>query len=311
MQTAARTGSHEAQVATDLRQLHSQTLQSTRIADVSTSVGRSLYEVVSSDEALAGELAEVGSAKLGKAGSCIQASTDGGAAHIDFVQQVDVAAEVEDFLLKVVGICVELLSEGHRHGILDLGTTHLDVVLVLVSLITECRNQAGEGTDKLLVHQDESQTERSWICIVGRLSAVHVVVGRNDGVLAALVAENLECAVGNHLVGIHVDRCAGAALHHVNREFSVELAVDDFAAGLLDGTRNLVTDYAQGVVGLDSGQLDIGDGLDKFGEMIHSARRNLIVVDRTLCLHAVVCGFGYFEFADKVRLNTVFYFTHR
>ena len=197
---------------------------------------------MSSDEALAGELAEVGSAELGKAGSCIQASTDGGAAHVDLEQQVNVATQIEDLLLKVGSIGVELLSESHWYCILDLGTPHLDIVLVFVSLIAESRDQAGESTDQGLVHKNEGQTERSWVSIIGRLSAVHVIVGRNDGVFAALVSQDFKGTVGYHLVGIHVDRCSCTTLHHINREFAVELAGDDFAACLLDGTCNIITD---------------------------------------------------------------------
>ena len=65
------------------------------------------------------------------------------------------------------------------------------------------------------------------------------------------------------------------------------------------------------MVGLDSSQLDVGDGTDEVGEVVHPARRNLIVVDGTLCLYAIVGVFWYLELTDKVRLNTVFYFTHR
>ena len=78
-----------------------------------------------------------------------------------------------------------------------------------------------------------------------------MVVGIAMLIVTLLIAHDLEGAVGNHLVGIHVHRGTGTTLHHVDGEVIVVLAVDELAAGLRDGTCYLVVDDAEGVVGLN------------------------------------------------------------
>ena len=56
------------------------------------------------------------------------------------------------------------------------------------------------------------------IGVVGGLGHVDVVVGVAVLILAALVTHELEGAVGDDLIGIHVHAGAGAALHHVDGE---------------------------------------------------------------------------------------------
>ena len=57
----------------------------------------------------------------------------------------------------------------------------------------------------------------------------------SSGVLPALVAEKFERPVGDHLVGVHVGRGAGAALDHIDDELFVQRAGADFLTGLDDG----------------------------------------------------------------------------
>ncbi|OQC35673.1 MAG: hypothetical protein BWX64_02359 [Acidobacteria bacterium ADurb.Bin051] len=61
-----------------------------------------------------------------------------------------------------------------------------------------------------------------------------MVVRVAGGVLAAGVPEQLERPVGDHLVGVHVRRGARPALHHVDDEVAVPVAVDDLLAGAVD-----------------------------------------------------------------------------
>ena len=76
------------------------------------------------------------------------------------------------------------------------------------------------------------------IGVVGGLRAVDVIVRVAVLVLALLVAHQLERAVGDHLVGVHVGRGAGAALEDVEPELVVELSVDELLAGLLDARQD-------------------------------------------------------------------------
>ncbi|MNY81819.1 hypothetical protein D3C86_2235890 [compost metagenome] len=53
-------------------------------------------------------------------------------------------------------------------------------------------------------------------------------------VLALLMAEQFERAVGDHLVGVHVGRGAGAALNHIDDELVVQLPGNQLLAGSND-----------------------------------------------------------------------------
>ena len=160
------------------------------------------------------------------------------------MKQFDVTLEVEQLLFEVVGISVELLTKGHWHGILKLCAAHLDGILKLVSLIAESTDKSGETCHERLIQTDDSETDRRRIDIVRRLSAVDVVVGVTVLVLAFLVSHDLKGTVGDDLIGVHVHRCAGTALHHVHGELIVQLAVDDLLASLLDGSTDLIIDDA-------------------------------------------------------------------
>ena len=216
------------------------------------------------------------------------------------MQQLYVALQVQDFLLQVVGIGIKLLSAGHRHGILQLGTSHLYAIGKLIALIAQGTNQAGKCSHQTLVHTYQRQTDSGRIHIVGTLSAVTVVVRIAVLVVTLLVAHNLKGTVGNHLVGIHVYRCTCTTLHHIDGEVLVPLTINQLATCLRDGTSNLVVNHAQGVVGLNSCQLYVSDSNDKVGIPRHFFARDMIVVNTTLCLYAVKCIGWYFELAQKV-----------
>ncbi len=69
-------------------------------------------------------------------------------------------------------------------------------------------------------------------------------------VFAFLVAHQFEGTVGDHLVGIHVGRCAGTALYHVYYEMVVELAFTHLFTSGHDGVAYFGLEYAELAVGL-------------------------------------------------------------
>ena len=163
---------------------------------------------------------------------------------------------------------------------------------------------------QLLVQEDKCQTDGRRIDIIGRLSAVGMVVGRTVLELAFLVSHDFAGTVGNHFIGIHVDGCAGTALHHVSHKVLVHLAGDDFPACLCHGISHLIADFTQLPVGLHGSQLDIGNGDNVVGIVAHTLARDVIVVDGTLCLHAVISLLRYLKFAQEVAFYTKFLFFH-
>jgi hypothetical protein len=65
---------------------------------------------------------------------------------------------------------------------------------------------------------------------------------------AAWAAEQLGGPIGDHFVGVHVRRGAGAGLKDIDREVGVEPAIDDVGRGLRDGGRHGRVEEAQGVI---------------------------------------------------------------
>ena len=129
-------------------------------------------------------------------------------------------------------------------------------------------------------------------------------------VLALVVAHEFEGAVRDHLVGVHIDGSAGAALHHVHRELVVELAVHDFLAGLDDGVRDGAVQHAEFGVGLRGGHLHVSDRDDVLRIVEHLRRGNLVIVEGPLGLDAVVGVGRYLELAEEVAFDPEFGFRH-
>ena len=95
--------------------------------------------------------------------------------------------------------------------------------------------------------------------VVRRLPAVDVVVRMDRLFRADDAAGELDRAVGDHLVGIHVRLRAGTGLKHDQRKFAVELAVDHFLRRALD---------QRDLVGRQFAELAVGDA-----PRLSSARR--------------------------------------
>ncbi len=171
------------------------------------------------------------------------------------------------------GVGLELLAEGHGDGVLELGPAHLDDPGELLALGPERRDELFQDRDELPHAVDERDAEGGRVYVVGRLRQVDVVVGVTVGVIALGEAHELEGAVGDDLVGVHVRRGSGPALDHVHHEVRVPLAVDDLSAGPDDGGGDVGREEAERPVGPGGGHLDLGQGDDEIGEVadIHAA----------------------------------------
>jgi hypothetical protein len=77
-----------------------------------------------------------------------------------------------------------------------------------------------------------------------------------------VAAQHLDRAVRDHFVGIHVRLRAGARLPDDQRKIVVELAVDHFLGGRLDGLRQLRIELAQRHIGDRGRALDDAQRMD-------------------------------------------------
>ena len=166
----------------------------------------------------------------------VDAGADGGAAHVDLEEQPRGLAQARDVLAVVTAKASNSWPRVIGHGVLELGAAHLEDVVELHALGVRGRPAARpERRAQGAQLDDDGEAHGGGVDVVGGLRQVHVVVRVAERVLAAGAAQQLQGAVGDHLVGVHVGRGAGAALHHVDDEVAVPVAVDDLLAGAVDG----------------------------------------------------------------------------
>ena len=203
------------------------------------------------------------------------------------------------------GESAEGLAQGHGHGVLELGAAHLDDGLELLALGAQGGDELLKLLDQALVRVVHADVDGGGVCVVGGLGAVDVVVGGAELVLAALVAHDLEGAVGDYLVGVHVGGGAGAALDHIYGEVLVVHAFADFLAGLHDGVLLGVREEAELVVGDGCAFLGDGQAGDEQRVLVEVELADLEVLDATERLHAVEGARGDVAGAEQVALLTI------
>ena len=71
-------------------------------------------------------------------------------------------------------------------------------------------------------------------CIVRRLRHIHVVIRMNRLLAAQHAAGQLDRAIRNHFIRVHVGLRATARLPHPQRKMLIELALDHFVTRLYD-----------------------------------------------------------------------------
>jgi hypothetical protein len=180
-----------------------------------------------------------------------------------------------DALAHLGRVAAELLAERDRHGVHQVRPAGLDDVVELGGLRLERVGEPFERGDEVvgqLVERGQVDGRREHV--VRGLPHVDVVVG-----VDAVAGDR-----GDHLVGVHVRRRAGAGLEDVDRELVVELAVRDPVAGCGDAVGLVLVEEAQ--IGVGPG----GCGLDPAEPARNVARDRLAghleVLDRLLGLHA-------------------------
>jgi hypothetical protein len=119
-------------------------------------------------------------------------------------------------------------------------------------------------------------------------------------VLPALVPEDLQCAVGDHLVDVHVGRGAGAALDHVNDELVVQLPGGDLVTGLRDRVALVLAEHPEFGVGQCRGLLDVRERVDETREVAQRDSGDREVFHGTQCLHAEIRAAGDLAVAELV-----------
>ena len=263
VEAAARARGQQADVVADLGELGRRALQHAGQQHVGAGVGGRLDQVAGQDELGAGQLGQVLRRELRVARRRRHRGADRRGAEVDLVQELPDLGDALHFLADRRAPAVELLAERHRHGVLQVGAAHLQHLVELLALGEERLLQPGQRLHVAGQAQDQREPERGRVDVVGRLPEVDVVVRVDVLVLALLVAERLQREVGDHLVGVHVGRRAGAALDEVGDELVAHLAGDQPVAGGGDRVGDLGVEHAEVAVRQRGGLLHVAEGLDE------------------------------------------------
>src|SRR5262249_46009125 len=185
-----------------------------------------LEKVPGDDERVARRPRQLGGDPLAEAGWRVDAGPERRATNRKLGEMRERGPHARDAVADDARVAAELLTEGHRYRILEVRPAGLDHVGEGPRAILERGGELLEGgqeiADDRAVGRD---VDRGREDVVRALPHVHVVVRVDDRLLAALRAEVLEGAIGDHLVRIHVRRRPGAGLEDVDDELAVEAAV--------------------------------------------------------------------------------------
>jgi hypothetical protein len=255
--TTAGTGAEETDVLGDLEEGDSEGVELAVGLDDGVVGGKSLELVGSGDELGASHLSDLLGNALSEALEAVEASADGSTTLGQHAQTGKSRLDTLNAVLELSNVARELLAKGQRSGILQVSATNLDDLLELLLLGLEGVLEGDQGRkERLLEIENSSNVHDSGEGVVGRGAHVDVVVGV-DGLLAAHgAAQDLNGAVGDDLVGVHVGLRAGAGLPHDEREVVDELERGNLLGGLLDGLAQLGVCISQRIsvsssIGLD------------------------------------------------------------
>ena len=131
--------------------------------------------------------------------------------------------------------------------------------------------------------------------VVGRLRAVDVVVGVHRLLRPEHAAQELDGAVGDHLVGVHVGLGAAARLPDPQWKMLVELACDNFIANLGDQLCFVGGQLAEIVIDQRTGFLEDAESADHLAG--HYVVADIEMEQATLGLRAPILVGGHFYLA--------------
>ena len=223
----------------------------------------------------------------------VDAGAHGGAAEGQFPQVVFRGPQPGHAVLNLAGVTTKFLAEPDGRGVLQMGAANFEDAVKFLRLALQSLAQGGQGRDEAPLHRlQRGDVDGRWNRVVAGLAAVDVVVGM-DLFAAALAAHQLDGAVGDDLIGVHVGRGAGAGLENVQHEFAVPLSIGHFLRCLGNDAGQLQRQAAQFLVGQSGVLLDQAQRADKGtrktqvadGKILHRPRRLRAIIGAGGNLH--------------------------
>jgi hypothetical protein len=238
--TAAGTGAEETDVLGDLEEGDSEGVELAVGLDDGVVGGKSLELVGCSNELGAGHLGDLLGNALSEALEAVEASADGGTTLGQHTQAGKGRFDTLNAVLELGDVAGELLAKSQGSGVLQVGAADLDDLLEGLALGLECVLEGDQGRqERLLKVQNSGNVHDGREGVVGRGAHVNVVVGVDRLLAAHGAAKNLNGAVGDDLVGVHVGLGSGAGLPDDQREVVDQLERSNLLGGLLDSLAQL------------------------------------------------------------------------
>ena len=244
---------------------------------------------------------EVVSNLLGKAVVRVQTSADRSASLSNLVDILKALSDTPLAVSQLVHVARELLAEGERSGILGVSATDLHDVVELSTLGVESICEGSQlGEQALIDLENGCDVHDRWESVIAGLRAVHMVV-RVHHLGAKLATQNLDCAIRDNFVAVHVGLSARAGLPDHEWEVVVELAGNHFVGGLNNGVGDaLLKPKVQ--VGLCCTLLQKTERANNGQRHALTLATNLEVLQRTLRLSAPITVSRDLKWSESVRL---------
>jgi hypothetical protein len=240
--TAARATAKVSDILSNLGERGSKGVERAVSLDNGIVSSQSLKLVRGSLKLSTGHLGDLLSDSLGKALEGVDASTNSSTALGEKSQIRQRALNTLDAEVELSNVAGELLGESKRGSVLEMSSADLDDLLGLevVNLLLESIPQTTESRQELTLNvEDGSDVHNGGESVVGRGTAVDVVVGV-DGLLAAHgTAEDLNSTVGDNLVGVHIGLSSGTSLPDDEGEVVKKLSIGNLLGSLLDSLTDL------------------------------------------------------------------------
>ena len=185
-----------------------------------------------------GQLRDLRGDLLGEAGRGVEPRADGRPSGGEAIEPRHAPPHVLGRVAELRRPARPLVADRERDRVLEMRPANLHDVLPGVGLRLDGAGQLLEARQEVPIElEDGGDVHRGREGVVRRLRHVDVVVRVNRRLAPELPAEELDGAVRDDLVHVHVRLRSRSRLPHVERELAVELSGDDLVGDRADGLR--------------------------------------------------------------------------
>src|ERR1700733_6543251 len=217
----------------------------------------------------------------------VQPSPDSSSADGKIVKSLEHLLQPLNVAVEQTRPAAELLPERQRHSILQMSASDLDDIMEFPSLGCDRIMHALDRRNQRVLHAIRRRNmHRRRKRVVRRLRHVHVVIRMNGFLRSHLAARNLNSAIRDHFIDIHIGLRAAARLPDAQRELVLQLAGNHFVGSLHDQLRLVCRQLAQVLVHQRARLLEDAESANEFRR--HGVAPNVEVQQRALRLRAPV-----------------------